>query len=378
MKKNNKKNLLTWVEINKERLLNNISQIKKIIGQTALGIVLKGNAYGHGILQISEIIKDNAHVKFIFVVTAEKAIEVKKICSNKRVCIFGDASFGIDQIIELGIDFVCYSFDYLNKINDVAKKIDKIAKVHIKIDTGMHRFGFMEHEIDELVKIMNSCKSCEFVGIMTHFCDIGSEEFSAIQTELFNKIVNKLKKLGFNFEFVHPYASGMILHVKKSRCTLFRVAALIYGLDKSQEHRSKLMKHYSELELKPVLTWKTRIITLKYIPKNCYVGYNRTFKCVRKTTVAVIPVGYADGYRQFLSNSAYVLIGEKLAPIIGKISMNFTTIDVTDLEGVLVGDEVTLIGSHKQITVDRISQSMKIINLELVTGINWSIKRMIV
>ncbi|MDP2683844.1 MAG: alanine racemase [bacterium] len=372
-----KNDYTTWVNISKSALYYNIKQLFKIINKkTELMPIIKSNAYGHDFVLIAKLLNKTA-IKWIGVVSLDEALVLRKNNIRKRILVlsFFNPEY-LDIAIKQNISLTIYSLGAAKRINQIAKRLKKKAKIHIKVDTGTSRLGFVEGEIIEKVKRINKFSSIKIEGIYSHFSDAENTNQSITnkQNTIFNKLISELKKEGVNIKYKHIACSAAIILNKQTHHNLVRSGISIYGLHSIENG------HNEYLKLKPVLSWHTKIIQIKVIPKNTYVGYGNSFKTKRQTTIALIPIGYWDGYDRRLSNKGQVLIQGQRCNIVGRVCMNLTMIDVTRLKSVKTDEIVTLIGQqkNKNITVDELAGQIDTINYEVVTRINPLMKRLLI
>jgi len=367
------------LEINSKKFNQNIENIFKISNNN-IYLVIKSNAYGHGIYEISQLADRNKYIDLICTESLSEAIRIKEIGIKKNILILSfidgdidDYKYGIDN----NIIFKISNIHEARNINYIATKFKKIAKCHIKIDTGLSRLGF---NIDDknILEVFN-LKNIIIDGIFTHLADSQNnfENFSNTQINKFNNFINFLNKNSIKINIKHIYSSSSIgfSFIKNN---IIRAGGLAYGLFKSDYHKNFLEKQYKELEFKQILTWKTYIIEIKELNENTFVGYNLTFKTKKITKIAIIPIGYYDGYPRSLSNNIYCIIKNKKANIIGIISMNLTIIDITNIEDIKLYEEVILTSDHQDIYGHIIANKCNLITNEFISKIDKSIKRIII
>lgn len=368
----------TVIELDKSALINNIKNLS-FISKIPIAVVVKSNAYGHGLIEISKIIDHIHEVNFLCTSGIREALFLKKNKIKKNILVFSYLDDSIEMAIANNIHFPIYNFDSAIKINQAAKKINMKANVHIKIDTGMSRLGIFEEDALEFLKKIQSFSNLTIQGIFTHLSDPHNinSKFAYKQLEKFDETLRVLEQNGIYIPLNHAISSsGLGLNPSK-KYSFIRSGALTYGLWKSIEFKQFILQKYPNLILKPVLRWKTQIIDIKIIPANSFVGYDKTFITKRPTRMGILPIGYFDGYPSSLSNKGKVLIKNKEVPIIGKISMNLITIDLTDCSNIKLYDEVTLFGSQ-EIEAHNVAQKAGIITNELITNISQTIERKVI
>jgi len=346
----------TWVEIDIKALAENLRHIQARIGDTKCAAVVKSNAYGHGMEVVAKTMADGG-VAWLCVDEFHEAVTLRDAGISTPILVMGytlPAFF--KEAVERDISITLSSL----------QSIPENLKVHIKIDSGMHRQGFLPEEVDTILDTLGDIE-----GIYTHFASLDShthDVFSQKQLDIFNTVVQRLREGGHD-PLVHASASSGALSDSTFHFHMVRLGILIYGLWPSAEMKEELEK---ELLLQPVLSWKSMVTEVKTVPKGEKIGYGCTFETKRETQIAVIPVGYWHGLDRGLSNKGYVGIQGKKVPIVGNISMDMTVVDVTGLE-VAVGEEVMLIGGD--ISADDIAETLDTISYEVVTRINPQIQR---
>lgn len=370
--------MLTWVEIDKKAIQSNLRQFKKLVGKkTMLMPVVKANAYGHGFLEVAQICDKSPQVDRICVVNDNEALSLVEHKIRKPIQILtfyelNDAKKTL-KLAKNGVIFPLFSLEqakFLNKVGDMAHKI---IKVHIKVDTGASRVGLLPNQIKSFAAVVTQMNNLHLEGIFSHFA--ASEEdrvFTEHQMSSFDTIVSELEKQGIRFSVKHFACSAASVLFAKSRLNAIRLGLSLYGLYPDVLSKKKI-------SLKPALSWNTKIIQVRTIPAWTKIGYGGSFTTKRTTKLAVLPVGYWDGYDRGLGNRAQVIVNGKRCPIRGRICMNICMADVTALKNVKAGDTATLIGSNgkARITADELAKWADTINYEIIDRINPLIKRRI-
>ena len=363
--------MLTWVEINKKAIEHNLKKVRQHIGPDCLLMpVIKSNAYGHGILGVTKICDVSKAVDRICVVNSDEALKLIETKTKKPIMIL--SFYDLDQKIlsklaRKKVIFPVYDLEQAKILNKVGKRVNKKIKVHLKIDIGTSRLGVLPKKVVEFIKKISKLRNLETEGIWSHFSS--SEESKQITLEQINTFKSVLAELK-NQDLPEPAlkhlaCSASTILYPESYYNAIRLGLSLYGL-----HPSKDTKH--RLELKPALSWHTKVIQVKNVPTNTKISYGCTYNTARPTKLAVLPVGYWDGYDRSLSNKGQVLIKGRRCPIMGRICMNLIMVDVTAVPGLKTGEKATLIGKQKlqKISAEELANWADTINYEIVDRIN--------
>ena len=345
-----------YAAIDLDAISHNIDTIQsKISSGTKIISVVKTDGYGHGAVPIAKELEDKDYMYGFATATAEEAFILRKAGIKKPILVLGYVfPYTYQQMIQEEIRFTVFREDMLAQIEKEAVKQNKTAFVHIKVDTGMGRIGiFPDEEGKDFVSRVLKAENIQLEGIFTHFAKADYEEKTAADTQfrIFEKFYSELEeKFDFIIPIKHCANSAAALEMPATHLDLVRIGIAMYGLWPSEEIKKDVC------ELKPAFSLHSHIVYLKTLEAGCEISYGGTYKTSKTTKVATIPVGYGDGYPRTLSNTGYVLIRGKKAPILGKICMDQFMIDVTDIP-VKRGDEVVLIGSdgENEITADVIA-----------------------
>lgn len=363
-----------WAEIDLDAIKYNIDSIKRRVDTKELIAVVKADAYGHGALDVSKTLVENGATKLAVAVITE-AMELRHGNINTPIMILGytPLEFAAD-LINYDIEQTIFDLEYAKKLSEIALNLGKKAKVHVALDTGMGRIGFLinDNSLNEILKI-SSLKGLEVVGIFTHFAtaDESDKNYSNKQYKKFTDFNEKLISKGVNIPLKHVSNSGAIIDMPNTYLDGVRAGIVLYGYYPSED----VLKQ--NLDLKKAITIKTQVAHVKILDKNEYVSYGRKFKTERKSIIATLPIGYADGYSRALTGKAKVIINGKFAPVVGTICMDQCMIDVTDIGDVHVGDEVIVLGKDKDLKFDAddMAKAMGTINYEVLCMIKQRIPR---
>ena len=355
----------TWIEVNLDAIAQNVRNIKKLIGEkTELMAVVKGNAYGHDVLEVVPVVLNNGATR-LAVARLEEGIFLRKAGITVPILILGlTLKQQAELLVSYSITPTVSEYEMIEELSKFAVKEERTAKVHLKVDTGMGRIGILPDHILDLVKKIKALKNIEIEGIFTHFsvADEKDKAYTEMQFKKFMDVLTVLENEGIRIPVKHVGNSAALLDLPHMCLDLVRPGISVYGLYPSREVQKTV-------KLIPAQAFKTRIVFLKELPTGEDISYGRTYTTKKKrTVVASLPVGYADGYNRLLSNQGEVLIKGRRFPVIGRVCMDQTMVDVTNLPLVKVGDEVVLWGrqGHEEITVEEIAEKIGTINYEIV------------
>lgn len=338
-----------WAEINLDNFIYNINQIKKRAKNSEIIAVVKANAYGHGSIEISKTLVE-CDIKKLAVANIVEAIELRDNNIDIPIMILGlSEEYAIDSILKYNVEPTVSTLNFAKKLNEKAKSFNQKINIHIAIDSGMGRIGFRNdnNSILEIVEI-SKLSNIHIESIYTHFstADSKNKDYSLKQLSIYKEMLDTLEKLGVNIPKKNLSNSAAIIDIEDAHLDCVRPGIIQYGYYPSNEVNKKA------LDLKPVLSWKSRILYLKEVEANEFIGYNKNFKTTKKTKIATIPVGYADGYSRDLSNKGKVIINGTFAPILGNVCMDQIMVDVSEVKDVATGDEVILLGSDGDVKFD--------------------------
>lgn len=366
-----------WAEVDLDRLAHNMREIRKAAKSKDIIAVIKADGYGHGALDIAPVLLENGATR-IAVAVLNEAVELRRGGLECPVMILGFTPPSlIDLILRYDIEQTVYSYELAHELSVLAQKKNKIAKIHIAIDTGMGRIGFLPNEesVEEVYKI-SKLPNIVIEGLFSHFsaADEKNKEYTSMQLEKYNWFYDRLKEKDININIRHIANSAAIIDLPETHFEAVRPGIILYGYYPSNE------VYKEKIDLKPVMSLKTNIVHIKKVPPGEYISYGRKFQTSKESIIATLPVGYADGYTRLLFNKAKVIVNDKLVPVIGRICMDQCMIDVTEVEGVKVGDEVILMGEQNGIkfTADDIAELLGTINYEVTCMISKRVPRVYV
>ena len=363
-----------WAEVDLNSIENNMKEIKKNLNNKEIIAVIKADAYGHGAIDIAPVLLKNGADKLAVAVITE-ALQLRNNNIKAPILVLGYTPITfIDDIINNNIQQTVYSYEYAKELSDAASNLNSKVDIHIALDTGMGRVGFLLNEegIRDIEKI-SKLKNINITGIFTHFSSADEEDkqYTKYQIEEFNKFTKELENRGIYLGCKHASNSAGILDLKEAHLDAVRPGIILYGYYPSNEVEK------NKIKIKPALTLKCQIVHVKKLPEGKYISYGRKFKTERESIIATLPIGYADGYSRSLYNKAKVIVNGKLVPIIGRICMDQCMIDVTDVGEVKVGDEVILLGKDNDVVFDAdiIAELMDTINYEVLCTIGRRVPR---
>lgn len=370
-----KKGLRTWIEINTHAIGNNIEIFRSIIlPKTKIMAVVKSNAYGHGLVDFSkEVVKKG--VEWLAVDSVVEGLALRRESIDNPILVLG---FTLPEMLNEAMLYnLSVTVSSFSTINNIKANCQKSIKAHIKVDTGLHRQGFLPEEMELLINTLKQNKHCiQVEGLYTHFAaakDPMSTEFTKKQIQIFKKWVDAFKNAGFS-PLIHASATAGTILFSESHFDIVRVGAGLYGIWTSQEIKEKYERVF---KFEPALSWKTIISEIKIFKKGDAVGYDLTEKLERDSKIAICPIGYWHGYSRSLSSIGFVLVNDVKVKVLGRISMDMIIIDITDVPQVEILDEVFIIGKSgkEKITAQELASLSQMSVCEFVTRINPLIKR---
>ena len=363
----------TWVEIDLNALRHNLSALKKRVGpQTKILGIVKADAYGHGDYEISRVLLNNGG-EMLGIAILEEGIQLRdKGIKAPLLLLGGIFEEQIDTVIQYGLTPTVYDLKLAEVLSKRAYYFNTIMKVHVYVDTGMGSIGVKHDKAVEFVKFAKNLKNLLIEGIYTH-CSSSDEKDSAftnLQIKRFRDVLDALDASKACIPLRHMANSGAILGYPEAYFNMVRPGLSLYGLYPSEDVSR-------DTGIRPVMSFKTRIIHIKDMESGDVVGYGRTYRITKPTRVATLPLGYDDGYNRLLSNQGEVLIRGKKASIIGRVCMDQCFVDVTNIKDVSVGDEVVLYGRQAQesIPIESIAKQLNTIPYEVTCSISKRVPR---
>lgn len=378
------------IELSQTALNQNFSFIRSKIGEEpVISSVVKANAYGHGIDTFVPMAEEWG-IRHFAVATGFEAEEVFEACTKEDTDIMVMGILypeDLPWMIEHDIEYFVFNFPRLERTVKVSEKVGRKAKIHLEIETGGNRTGLPENDLSEALNYLEQHQdNIELVGVCTHYAGIESlDNQFRVQQQLgrFEKVRDQVEKSELSLDYYHTACSAGALAFPDTVMDMVRVGTSQYGMWPSPDiYNLHLMSEqtFHNDPLQPVLSWKTDIMQINNVKKGDYIGYGTAFRASRDMKVAVLPLGYSNGYARSLSNSYHVLIRGQWAPIVGAINMNVFMVDVTDIPNVQLRDEVTLIGKQgdESITIKSFTETSDAINNEFVSRLPAAIPRQVV
>lgn len=363
-----------YAEIDLDAIAYNMKNIKSLVKDKDVIAVVKADCYGHGSLDVVPTLLENGASRLAVAVLTE-GIELRNNSIEAPLMILGYTPLYLgEELIKYDLEQTVYDLEYAKELSHIALSINRKAKIHIAIDTGMGRIGFLPNEksIQDVSEIC-SLEGLDVLGIFTHFSTSDEEDkkYTTEQLKKFTDFTAKLSSLGIEIPLKHVSNSGAIMDMPETYLDAVRAGIILYGYYPSDEVNK------NNLSLKPALTLKASITRVQEMDEDMYISYGRTFKTERKSLIATLPIGYADGYSRLLAKDAKVIINGKFAPVVGRICMDQCMIDVTDIGDVKVGDEVILLGEQGNLkfNADDIAQIVGTINYEILCMLKYRIPR---
>ena len=363
----------TWVEIDLNALRHNLLAIKKRVGPqiNILGIV-KADAYGHGDYEVSRVLLSNG-VEMLGIAIVEEGIQLREKGIKTPLLILGGIfEEQIDTVIQYDLTPTVYDLKLADVLSKRAYHFNKVIKVHVYVDTGMGSIGVKHNKAVEFIKSLKDMKNLFIEGIYTHCSssDENDSSFTNLQIKRFRAILDALDTIKVRIPLRHMANSGAILGYPEAYFNMVRPGLSLYGLYPSEDVSRDIC-------IRPVMSFKTRIIHIKDMESGDVVGYGRTYRVTKPIRVATLPLGYDDGYNRLLSNQGEVIIRGKKASVIGRVCMDQCFVDVTNIKDVSVGDEVVLYGRQGQetISIESVAEQLNTVPYEVTCNISKRVPR---
>jgi len=367
----------TWAEIDLNNLASNFKKIRERVSPAArVMAIVKANAYGHGAVECARrLAKEGAD--WFGVALPEEGMELRAAgISQPVLCLGGYWPGQAALCVQQRLTPVVYRVDMIEALNRAADNAGVVADVHVKVDTGMGRLGVRFDQLSEFVAALEPFRNVRIDGLMSHLAaadDAACQPLTRDQIQRFDDAVGLFRDLGYRPTHLHLANSAGVFGHRESWGNMVRPGGVLYGL-----WRDVLPLSISNAELLPVMSLHSRISLLKWVPPGETIGYGCTFEASRKSLIATLPIGYHDGYMRGLSNRAHVIVRGMYAPVVGRISMDLTLVDVTNVPGVEIDDQVVLLGSQNpelKVTAEDLARISGTLSYEVTCGVSERVPR---
>ena len=377
-------NYRTWVEIDERALVGNILALKSLLTLgTKFCAVVKANAYGHGLKEVAHIASRHG-VDAFAVDYVDDALTLRRLLPSALIIVLGYTMHDrLEETIAERIHLTVYDMETVKLLETIAAKRAGTSFIHLKIDTGTARQGILPQSLEDFLQLIRRSPHLKLSGVLTHFANIEEAtdtRFATLQLARFQEATTRILNAGFEPEWIHSACSAAIVLYPDTHGTLVRAGISLYGLWPSAQTELAARQHLIKCPLTPVLSWKSRIAQMKTLPIGTPIGYGLTETLRRQSRIAVVPVGYWDGYDRKLSSVGDVLVSGHRCKVMGRVCMNMLMIDVSDVPNAAPEHEVVLLGrsGRHQITLEELAEKTGTIGYEVLTRINPLLPRVIV
>lgn len=376
----------SYIELSQSALEENYKFLKSVVGeQTLISTVIKGNAYGHGIVDLVPM-AIKAGQRHFSVFSADEARLCREVAPNAEIMIMGMLdNEELEWAITNNIQFYIFEVDRLEIALKIAKKLNQLAQIHLELETGMNRTGLRKKEVLKVIELLSQNENYILKGVCTHFAgaeSIGNYVRIQEQIKSFKKQRKQLAKEGLIAERYHLASSAATLSYPKTQMDMVRIGILNYGFWPSTETFIHFVKDKLDRTdpLRRILSWKSKVMSTKTVETGEFIGYGTTYMARENMKIATVPVGYSHGYSRSLSNQGRVLVNGERVSVVGIVNMNMMVLDITDIPDTKKGDEVVLIGNQGDysISVSSFSELSDQLNYELLTRLPHNIPRKVI
>jgi alanine racemase len=374
---------LKWVELDRSAPDWNLRQLRGCSPEssgTLFCAVVKANAYGHGIREIAGLIPS---ADWLAVNSLEEGLELRRMGEERPVILLGHVQLDrLGEALQAGLRLTVYNFETLDRLRGLPTG-ELGARIHVKVETGTGRQGILTADLEAFTRMALSIPGVDIEGVSTHFANIEdtlNHSYAEAQLARFREALRVIRALGGRPSIIHAACTAATILFPETHFSMLRAGIGLYGLWPSRETSLSARESGRRMpELRPVLSWKTRVVQIKPLPAGSYIGYGCTYRTSRSTRLGVLPVGYADGYDRSLGNTAHVLLRGKRAPLLGRVCMNLVMIDLTDIPEAVLEDEVILLGrdGDETVTAEMMAEWAGTINYEVVTRISPLLPRVL-
>ena len=373
----------TWAEVSLGALGENFHAVEKHVGEgVTICAVVKADGYGHGAVECARALESEG-AEWLGVTDAAEGLALRGAGARARILLMTGIWKGEEEgIVAQNLTPTIWEPWHIETLERAARKRQSVLPVHLKLDTGMNRLGASQEALPHLCEMLSTCNYLSLEGVGTHFAsaEVLDSENAVRQMKCFEEGLAVLRNYGLQPALVHMGNSAAMTARPDTWKTMVRPGIALYGYSLAFA-RAGEPAAVAELPLRPVLSWKTRVLTVKEVAAGQAVGYMGTFVTKTRSRIAVLPVGYADGYPRLLSNRARVIVGGEYAPVVGRVSMDLTIVDVSHIRGVAVGDEVVLIGrgtgesSGKSVDAVELARLCESVPYEILCGLSQRVPR---
>jgi len=366
---------LAWVEIDLAAIGHNVARVVEMMGPSVdVLAVVKDDAYGHGAVRVAQAALAHG-ATWLAVASTSEGISLRRGGIEAPILVLGwTPCWQAEDAVRNELVITIFSTDVAAALSRAAQRLDRTAHVHIKVDTGLGRLGLLPDEVLPLVRIVSRLPALRIDGVFTHMASAEDVDLSYARWQIgrFEEVLSALRAEDLLPPRIHAASSSALLRLPEDRYNLVRAGLAMYGLDPSPYARCPM-------DFRPALAFKCRVTQIRDLPRGSYIGYGCTFCTSRASRIAVIPVGYAHGFRRAPAHWGCVLVRGERAPVVGRVCMDMSMIDVTDIPLVKPGDEVVLIGAQgaEHITADEVAERLGTINYEVLTQISARLPRIV-
>lgn len=375
-----------WIEVSRGALSHNLGEFRRILPDgTKLMAVVKANAYGHGLREVAPLALE-AGADWLGVNEVDEGLALRDLGLMAPVLVMGAVPLGrLDDAVDAGLRIVVSTQEQAAALAEAGRRRGRRVAVHLKLETGLNRQGVQVEALVDLARLVAAASWLELEGLYTHFANIEDttdHTFAALQLSRFCEGLSLLDAAGLRPSVAHCACTAAALVVPDTSFDLARVGIGMYGLWPSKETQLSvyMQERDTAVDLRPVMTWKTRVVQVKEIRRGAPIGYGCTERATHDSRIGILPVGYYDGYDRGLSNQGQVLVRGERAFVRGRVCMNMTMVDLTHLDGVAAGEEVVLLGGEgpDRISAEFVASQLGTINYEVVTRVGAHVPRLVV
>lgn len=324
----------------------NAQVVRSFVQENAIiAMVLKANAYGHGLKEVGSFVEKNSLINWMCVFHLSEAVLIRSYGYKKPILVMGDWDCDVASLADETIVSMVDSIEKIKILNEIGKKCGKRLLVHLKIDTGLSRFGLTEDSIESFCNQIKDFYWINVQGIYTHFAQsqLADQSYTDQQESMFNAIVKRIESIIGSIQYIHAYNSAATMIRSSKVYNFFRIGLALYGYYSSEFAKEIALKKGINASLTPILTLQSYIMSIKQISKGSFIGYNCAFQALNDMVIGLVPFGYCDGYEPAFYQKGHGIINGHKVPVIGRIAMNLIVVDITDCKSVFIGDKVSLI-----------------------------------